>query len=163
MLHIIGLNHRAQARKPGAEFTEEQQTLAECLRHTIEGVRPAVIAEEDSEEALAKRGKASIVKEIADEKKIEHRFCNPTEKQRKAIGYRDGQSLELELFMNDAEGLTNDEIFCRARAIEIGRYFPIRERFWLEQLDGCRDAHVVFVCGDLHVESFGRLLDSNSI
>ena len=122
-------------------------------------MRPAFIAEEDSEEALTNRRRVSITKSIADEKGIEHRFCDPTDAERKAIGYRDGQMLEIDLFMRDQGEMTNDEMFCKARAIEIGRYFPIRERFWLERLSGCRDVDAIFICGDLHVETFGKILD----
>jgi hypothetical protein len=163
MLHIIGLNHRAQARTLGNELTREQQVFSNCLLRTIGQARPVFVAEEDCEEALAGRGRTSIAKEIADQAGIEHRFCDPSRAQRQAFGYRDGQSLELQLFMSDNEGLSNDEIFRKARAIEIGRYFPIRERFWLERLGGCCDVDAIFICGDLHIESFGRILDISGI
>jgi hypothetical protein len=163
MLHLLGLNHSAQARLPGIDLTESQKAFAGCLRRTIEEVRPILIAEEDSADALAVRGKVSIGKEIAGKYGIEHMFCDPTEEQRRALGYRDGQSLELEIFMRDSKGLSNEEIFCKARAIEIGRYFPMREQFWLQRLNGFLDSGVVFVCGDLHIESFGNMLESKGV
>jgi hypothetical protein len=163
MLHVIGLAHRAQAQKREAQLTEAQKAFVDCLRRTIENVRPAFIAEEDSEEALADRHEISIAKEIAGEKRIEHRFCDPTREQRRAIGYVDGQTLEIEIFMQDKRGLAREEIRNKARAIEIGRFFPIRERFWLERLNGCRDRHAVFICGDGHIDTFGRLLDSDGV
>jgi hypothetical protein len=113
MLYIIGLNHRAQARTQESELTEEQQAFSDCLLRTIEQVRPAFIAEEDSEEALTKRRRVSIAKSIADEKGIQHRFCDPTDAERRAIGYRDGQMLEIDLFMRDQGEMTNDENFAR--------------------------------------------------
>jgi hypothetical protein len=119
-----------------------------------------VIAEEDSDEALATRGKVSIAKQLADDRGIPHKFCDPTEQQRRDIGYRDGQSLELEIFMADTTGLSHDDIFRKARAIEICRYFPIRERFWLEQMNPAPNTAVVFICGDLHIESFGKILEA---
>jgi hypothetical protein len=163
MLYLIGLNHRAQARTPESELTAEQLEFSDCLRRTIEEVRPSLIAEEDSEEALLKRSRISLAKELADEHGIEHRFCDPNEEQRRAMGYQDGSWLETQIFMGDREGLSHEEIFCRARAIEIGRYFPIRERFWLDRLYGCTDADVIFVCGDLHIEGFGNILESSGI
>jgi hypothetical protein len=163
MLHVIGLAHRAQAQKQQAQRTEAQKAFANCLRRTIENVRPAFIAEEDSEEALADRHEISIAKEIADENGIELRLCDPTREQRRAIGYMDGQALEIDIFMHDKRGLASEEIRNKARAIEIGRFFPIRERFWLERLNGCRDRDAVFICGDGHIDTFGRLLDSNGV
>ena len=65
--------------------------------------------------------------------------------------------------MSDEAGLSNDEIFCKARAIEIARYFPLRERFWLNRLNGCRDAQAIFACGDLHIETFGQILSDNDV
>ena len=46
------------------------------------------MAEEDSEEALAEQHQISIAKGIADEKGIEHRFCDPTQQEREAMGYK---------------------------------------------------------------------------
>jgi hypothetical protein len=163
MLHIIGLHHRAQAQRPGNQLTGPQQAFADSLRRTIEQVRSSFIAEEDSAEALCERYQVSIAKEIAHEQGIEHRFCDPTREQRKAIGCVDGQTLEREMLMHDDSNLSNEETRIKARAIETARNSPIRERFWLERLDGCRDHDAVFICGDGHIDSFGRLLKSNGV
>jgi hypothetical protein len=164
MLHIIGVDHRyAQARSRGAKATETQQTFTRLLMQTILEVHPTFVSEEDSEEALAGRQQISIAKELADAQGIEHRFCDPTSEQRRALRYKDGQTLEIEIIMHDDQGLSNEEIHLKARAIELGRYFPIRERFWLGRLDGCRDHDVIFVCGDAHVESFTALLEREGI
>ena len=48
----IGLDHRVQERSPGADLNEGQQLFAQCLRATIQRVRPVLVAEEHSEEAL---------------------------------------------------------------------------------------------------------------
>lgn len=135
MLHVIGLAHRAQARALEGQLTEAQERFVACIRHTIAEVRPIFIAEEDSEEALAERNETSIAKRIADELAIEHRFCDPNRRERDAIKYKDGSRLELELFMGDQEGLSNEEIRLKGRAIEIAQYFPVRERFWLQRLN----------------------------
>lgn len=163
MLYLIGIAHRAQARKPDGALTDEQQTFAACLRRTIEESHPAFIGEEDNEQFLLKRAEISISKEIAEENdNIEHRFCDPNTEERLLIGYENFMSISLQLWMDEPE-LCNDELTCKARAIEISRYFPIRERFWLERLKGCGDVNAVFVCGDIHIESFGAFLESEGI
>jgi hypothetical protein len=144
-------------------LTQFQDAYAARLRSLVEEVRPVLIAEEDSEEALANRGQMSIAKSLASEFGINHLFCDPTRTQRLAMGYRDGQGLEWDLFVHDNAGLSNREIQLKARAIEIGRYFPMRERFWLERIGNHRDEDIVFVCGDGHVASFCRLLDAEGI
>jgi len=163
MLYIIGVAHRAQARKPTSAQTEAQQSFADRLSTLIDQVYPAFVAEEDSEEALCERQEISISKTICDPRGIENRLCDPTREQRSEIGYRNGQDLEIETFMQDDEGLSNEEIHLKARATELGRYFPIRERFWLERLHGCRESDAIFVCGDAHVETSAELLDSEGI
>jgi hypothetical protein len=164
MLSIIGVAHRAQARKRNSELTDAQRAFAFCLRRLLEQVKSKFIAEEHSTEALTELGEISIVKEIADEQGIEHRFCDPTRAERLAIGYKDGQSLQLSWFMGGEENeLSPDELRLKAHATEIARYFPIRERFWLERLNGSRDSDAIFICGDGHIESFGKLLEGSRI
>src|SRR5689334_11016333 len=138
MLYILGVAHRAQARTPDAQYTAAQQFFEFCLRRTIQEVRPAFIGEEDNEEFLANRGEISIAREIAAELGIEHRFCEPNKQERSAIGSKNFMAIALELAAN--ESLSNDELECKARAVEIASYFPLRERFWLERLKGCRSS-----------------------
>jgi hypothetical protein len=121
-----------------------------------------LIVEEDNEEFLANRGEISISREVADETSgIEHRFCEPNNKERLEIGSKNFSSIALELSM--AESLSEEELGCKARAIEISHYFPIRERFWLKRLSDCCDSDAILICGDMHVESFGRMLKDEGI
>ena len=162
MLHILGVAHRAQSRKPDSQPTEAQEDFASAMRAIIEGSHPSFIAEEDNEQFLAERSELSISKQIADEKLIEHRFCDPNTKERFAIGYKNFMAIALDLWMVEPE-LSNDELTCKARAIEIAQHFPVREQFWLNRLQGCRDVDAIFACGDIHIESFSRLLNTEHI
>jgi hypothetical protein len=162
MLHILGVAHRAQSRKLDSQPTEAQEEFASAIRAIIEDFHPSFIAEEDNEQFLAERSEISVSKQIADDKAIEHRFCDPNTKERCAIGYKNFMSIALDLWMVEPD-LSNDQLTCKARAIEIALYFPVREQFWLNRLQGCRDANAIFACGDIHIESFGRLLDTEHI
>ena len=161
MLYIIGVAHRAQSRRPDVELTPEQNQFSLCIRQIIQAARPRFVAEEDSEEALAERNQLSIAEEICDAAGVEHRLCDPTQAQRQTLNYRNGQ--ELDIFKHDDNNLSNSEIHLKARAIELGRYFLIRERFWLERLEGCRQHDAVFVCGDAHIVSFTSLLNEQGV
>ena len=167
MLHIIGLDHRVQERSPGADLNEGQQLFAQCLRATIQRVRPVLVAEEHSEEALKDPPppRVSIAKEIAGT--IEHRFCVATQCKRRAIGYKSSTDVEAEMSMESRWDFPEEERRRVARAIEIGRYFPRREKFWLDCLTVtvCREKAVVFACGDLHIESgsFTKLLEHEGV
>ena len=144
-------------------MTDAQRTFDHVLRRAIEEVRPAFIAEEDSEEALVIRQRTSIAKSLADEHRIEHRFCDPTPAQREAMNYKDGQTLIFELLYHNRDERLEPELKVKGRAIEIVRYFPVREQFWLERLNGLYPSEGIFVCGDAHIENFGRLLESKGI
>jgi len=161
MLHIIGLNHSAQSRTPGGVLSEDQETLCDCLCRVITEVRPTLLAEEDSAESLVTRSKVSIVQEVAERFGIEHRFCDPNMEQRREMGYVDDEFLKVDVFMR--EGLSDDERRLKGLAIAIAHYFPIRERFWLEQLSKRLGGDVVFVCGDFHVESFRKMLERRDL
>jgi hypothetical protein len=164
MLHIIGLDHRIQARLPGVDLNEGQRLFADCLQAAIQEVKPVLVAEEHSEEALENPPppRISIAKEIAGN--IEHRFCDPTRSQRRAIGYKSLMEIEIEMSMKRRWDEDRRRDAC---AIEIGRYFPIRENFWLDrlQVNLCREKEAVFACGDLHIESgsFTTLLEQNEV
>jgi hypothetical protein len=169
MFYIIGVAHRAQAKQKRNEDTEEQKHFRKCLAEAIERFKPALIAEEFSEwtlQQLLKDKKAeheSLTKAIADSVKVGHRFCDPDDKARAKMQYVEGTTLGLQIFMRNDENLSNDECSDRGFAIEIARYWPLRERYWLDQLGDVKDKDVVFVCGDAHVESFRELLNRDGI
>ena len=159
MLYIIGLAHPAQTRRHGVELNDSQKKFSTCLRGIVDIARPAFIAEEFSEEALAEISEDSIAMEIAFESGIQHRFCDPNSDERRAIGYWDYVSI----FIGINEEISEEERRRKARAIEICRYFPLREEFWLERLKEFHGKDGVFVCGDGHIESFTHRLDTNQI
>lgn len=161
MIYILGVAHRAQARKPESQKTAAQDYFESRLRSTIREVRPVFVGEEDNEEFLADRGEISISKHVAREFGIEHRFCEPNNSERSAIGSKNYQAISRDVWM--AQNLMGDELGLKARAIEIAVYFPIRERFWLQKLAGCHSDVIVFTCGDIHLKSFGALLEREGI
>jgi hypothetical protein len=163
MLSIIGLSHFAQSRKPGSEKTEGQNAYTAVLDQLIKDVKPIFVAEEHSEEALGHRNEVSIAKELADASAIEHRFCDPTEAQRASMGYVQGGYIFQHFVMDGNNQLSNEEARLKADAIEMGRYFAVREQFWLGGLSGCIEGNAIFVCGYGHIKSFTQLLDSKGI
>jgi hypothetical protein len=162
MMLIVGLAHREQCSSDGNPQTPAQLQFVATLESLIHRASPSCIAEEDSEEALASRKSVSLAKPIAARFGIEHRFCDPTMEERKGIGYRDGSYLQANIFMHDDRNMIPQEIQAKARALEIGKYWRVREEFWLGKL---RDltGNVVFVCGAGHVETFTALLGEQRI
>jgi hypothetical protein len=148
-------------------MTEAQELLAKCLRDVAKRIRPAFIAEEASEEGMESYSvDSSIPEEIATESGLVHIFCDPTRAERDAMGYKEAGEILPELHRRnswDMQQLTDDELLIRAHAIDVGCYFPVRERFWIERLGELSGHDGIFVCGDGHVKSFGRLLKETGI
>jgi hypothetical protein len=163
MLHIIGVSHFVQARKPNVEKTEDQKTFTSLLKQTIQHVHPDFVGEENSEVNLSERQEISIAKEISDELRIEHRFCDPDDAERKTIGYESGTVIYQVLTTTGDIALPLEELRLMAYAIAMARYFPIRERFWLDRLNGCQEHDAIFVCGYGHLESFSLMLENERI
>jgi len=162
MFHLIGVAHRVQSKPKGSDDSEEQKAYRDCLSEAVRRISPVVVGEEFSEHALREAGKAartghvSLTKTVADSLGISHRFCDPEPQARREMGYVEGGQLFPRLLIE--ANLDNEEAESRAFSIEITKYWPLREKYWLEQLVDVADREVIFVCGDAHLESFGALL-----
>lgn len=164
MVHLIGVAHEAQASSSGKPETDAQALYAALLEHTIVAVGPRAVAEEYNEEAEQENKARSIGKLIAVALGGEHRFCDPNKAERQHIGYFGPQELHLHISMHDPNwNISNEEAQAKGWAICIGKYFAIRERFWLDKIRDVVDQDLVFVLGDGHVDSFTQLLDDEGI
>ena len=162
MVHLIGVAHRAQIAGPGEQLNQDQKRLSDCLSRVVEQIKLDLIAEEQSAESLG--GNVSIPRRISQEAGIEHRFCDPDSKQRAAMDYHDRQSIGIDLFLgDDGWNLSPVELDAKAGAIELVRYFPMRERFWVERLADRAQSEIAFVCGNAHIEGFVNLLKEKGI
>jgi len=164
MVHLIGVAHEAQASGSGKPETDAQALYAGVLERTVLAIHPRVVAEEYNEEAEQENKMRSIGKLIAGTLAVEHRFCDANKAERQQIGYIGPQELHLQISMHDRDwNISNQEAQAKGWAICIGRYFAIRERFWLEKLRDVLDHELVFVLGDGHVDSFTKLLADDGI
>jgi hypothetical protein len=160
MFHIIGVEHSVQVFR--RKITEGNLVLATCLEQAIQALRPTLVAEEHSIEALGKR--YSIACAIACKFGLEHAFCDPTTKQREVIRYRDIEYLKEKVRNSDSLKVLSDyDVEVRANAIEIAREFRKREEFWLNSIETKDLSTTLFVCGDAHVCSFRGLLSDRGI
>ena len=108
-------------------------------------LRPDVPEEEAFREKLtAELGTApeplnwdTVLEEFSKAKGIEHRFCDPDSKERKALGIEVDPRKETEADRRK------------------------REHVWLSRIADCKGRRVLFVCGDNHYDAFAQLLESN--
>src|ERR1019366_2930548 len=132
MFYLIGIAHRVQQFDDSDTLNDRQAELAEAIRNGIDRFSPRVIAEEHSLEALGKSH--SIAQRLADEYKLEHRFCDPPMEDRRKMGYKGRDQLEIEIFTQSWDVPPQDVICGRAGAIEMAVYFPMREWYWFQCL-----------------------------
>lgn len=163
MFYLIGVSHDIQSYEPGKNLNDGQRRLSDCLTRLTSEVELAVIGEEMSLERLHRR--ISIPHEIAQKAGVSHRFCDPDEKERQILGYRDWNTISLDLWLNSEDGwyLSSADLDAKAGAVELVHYFPMRERFWLNCLADDKQSEIAFVLGDGHVENFTKLLAENRI
>lgn len=84
---------------------------------------------------------------------IRHVQCDPDAQQRQALGIPSYDELKkarsvVEPTAKEAELLEADE----------RKYWPIRERYWLDRIKHIEHSRVLFIVGPNHIESFAALL-----
>ena len=108
------------------------------------------IAEEMTLEELANRHVAqSMCAAIANELDICHRYCDPDNQQRSALGVRHKNVIKADGWLYEWSQKKIEQ--------EIRTSHSIREQYWLEKLLDLDRWPVLFVCGACHVESFPAL------
>ena len=147
MFHIVGTNHDLQHDGKPVETSRPEADRARArlraylltlTREIIaQSTAPVVIAEELSEWYLRYKRAGSVAQAVAAELCIAHRFCDPDPGKRKALCLADLQDT------------------CAADLL--------RECYWLACLLDVAKHDVLFVCGAVHVTSFGRLLRNRGI
>lgn len=158
MVHIIGVHHNIQYKFLPQESQYFQFEAYLKVRVAEYGV--TMIAEELSEEAMQScEVKESIGQKVARELGIEHQLCDPTSEERKSLGIPSEAELKQRLGLG--KFLKDDEL--RRLDAEKQKYWPIRERFWLDRIRHAAGQAVLFICGDSHVDSFRWLLESEGL
>jgi hypothetical protein len=168
MFYLIGVNHNAQRHPPGATLDTDQAELQRCLEEAIDKYRPRLIAVEESDDTLFDRRSGityeSIPRSVAQRHRIDPMFCEPSDDEKKRIGYNDKSQIQLELFTS---GLLRD---CpsglegaAAHAVEVAVIFPIREEHWVQKLKEHLHSEVVFVLGEDHIEGFSGRLQARGV
>jgi len=167
MFYLIGVNHDVQRHAPGAEFEAHQVELERCLSAAIEKCRPALIAVEESEDTLKDKRKGvcvvyeSIPRNFARRHAIEPMLCEPSDDWKAQHGCMDSLTLHLELSVSDLlRGIPSNQEKAAIAAVGMALFFPLREKYWLDQFKDYLQSDVIFVLGDNHIDSFSSRLQA---
>jgi hypothetical protein len=145
MIYLVGTHHELQhtgailKERTAPEIVEsKRREFRSYLREKILELRPALVAEELSQDLLTYKNGRSIAGGVAEELGIEHRLCDPGFEERERLGIP-GRA---------------DDLTGQARE----KQFEIRERYWLDCISDRFDSAVLFVCGGEHTLRFEALL-----
>lgn len=171
ILYLVGVNHEATRYKQARGLTKDNLAFIDVIESTIILHSFDLLAEEEQPEYLIQYSGISLLDAIHRAHGIRHEFVDPNSREREIIGYRDcGGICGLEEFRTQVSHplLEKDEncgheINKIAYAHEIAHQFPIRELFWLKELKKANAENVLFVCGDIHLRTFPRLLGNEGI
>ena len=167
LLYLIGVNHAVQFKSALSQlFSESESVRAKReafkahVAEMIDKLQIEVLAEEFSEKgkrepqeretalddqseramfetAVARCNYETVLEQLREAKGIEHRFCDPDTKERKALGIEVDPQKETESDWRK------------------------REQVWLSRIADCKLRRVLFVCGDNHYDAFAQLLENN--
>lgn len=167
LLYLIGVNHAMQFKGTTAQMcgeSESVRTKREAFQTHIaemfDKLAFEILAEEWSDEAMHKPAERetaldeqsaqalfeaelaqcnyeTVLQQFRKAKGVEHRFCDPTSREKQALGIEIDPQKETD---SDREK---------------------RRRFWLSKIADCKQRRVLFVCGDNHYDPFAELLESN--
>lgn len=169
MIYLIGIDHLLQYNGPvPPELLEE---FKEYLVAMIKKLNITLIAEEFNEEFLYDVFNATegTAEKAAEASGISHLYCDPDASEREALGipyYADVMDMVKERhsvrekFIMD-RGLREE--VERETALEVKKFWPVRERFWLNKLKRRLDENILFLCGHEHVSGFSALLSEEGI
>lgn len=168
MFYLVGVDHSVQTQVTGFTDTPAQEEFRACLECAIQEYKPELIGEEFSDDALrvvrkfSKQPVELLTKKIAEAAGVRHRLCDTDLATKARLGYQgqDGWGLLLEALPDSIE---HSELQCLKFALEIYKDFPLREQHWLNRLKDSFCKEVIFVCGDGHIETFGRRLTEQGV
>ena len=158
MIYLLGTRHYVQWKwdNPGPQLLAKFDRFAKYIADSVRKNTIAAIAEETNHETDKAKGTQSIAKFIAEGMKppLYYLPCEPSSEERSALGI-----LTADEITNNAR--LTDGALQQYRDAEILKYFPPREKYWIERLRRLPLRPVLFICGANHIQTFfPRLIDN---
>jgi hypothetical protein len=165
MIYLIGITHTYQARWKTAtppSLSKKFDRFEVFLCDAVKSTNVAAIAEETSQEFENSHGK-SIARNIAEDihPQLIYVPCEANTEERKALGIPTADEITAECLRRWQSGEIDNLEQCRD--FELLKYFPPREKFWIERLRQVAASPILFLCGPNHIPTFFCRLIENGI
>ncbi len=162
MIYLLGTRHTIQTEwdNPGPHLAAKFERFKTFLSAAVQSTKVAAIAEETSHEPENRTSKKSIARLIAEgmQPPLFYVPCEANSEERKALGIPTEEEI-LARCQREGTGDTLEQ--CRDS--ELLKYFPLREKFWVERLRQVAASPILFLCGPNHIRTFGCRLTENGI
>lgn len=157
-IYLLGVNHAVQWNTNKDKTTFYLQYLKKIIRkYNIQ-----FIGEEwNSDSSKINNILITTTHKLSDKLGIPYEECDPNIRERESRGIPNNNQIlkKLNIHAEDLiKGTRKDEI-----SIEQSKYFCIREKYWLEQLNKHKFNTAIFICGSQHLVSFHNLIGQNGI
>jgi hypothetical protein len=172
VIHLIGVNHRVQWEKPSwvnayvpNEVKADQAQYRALIEDFLRDFHPSRLAEEYTESKLKDSNALSILLTLKEAyvarcgAEVKHIFAEPEPAEKTAIGYKEPETVRALLEKSLNIEPTDEEVMAHV----IAHQHPIREKFWLGKIGEHLKSDVLFVCGDIHLSTFPKLLKEEHI
>lgn len=170
MIHLIGVDHRVQYMnlnwRVAQQTKDDWNYYSSVIRQLISTIQPIAVAEELNKEILIGKNHAESIL-IAAKKdyetitgmKIEHIFAEPDAAWKTATGYKEPEQIKSMLETRMGVEPTIEQVWGHM----VAHQHLVREKFWLGSIEKHLGGEIVFVCGDIHLETFPTLLTRRGI
>ena len=156
-IHLVGTDHEAQWDIRDIKATKLYARLAIKIKES----KIDLIGEEFFEGLLLKQPikvEETTAQRISNKYNVKHAFCEPDENTRKELGVLTQKQLRKKFGTRSAIEGTNEHAIRK----EFEKSFwPIKEGYWLNQINKTNCKNIIFICGASHLKSFGDLLTGN--
>jgi len=152
---LFGTSHSLQCGTD--KYTSAQlKCFRARVRQVCQSYKIALVAEEMSSEGLAHYGKnTTVVAQLAEKLRIQHKFIDLTTTERVNLGIDDGAlaAAAMNLGLSNSAKHLRDELNSRLS-------YPVRERCWFARILATNVWPTLFICGANHIGNMGCLIGS---
>jgi hypothetical protein len=166
MIYLVGCEHSLQTFSSNSGyFPKAQRSFELYLLSAIRSNRVDLVAEELDLEFPKRKSRQSValklVSELKSVMKIDHRYCDPCPSRREQLGIGKGLPEIDDPFDPALKNLIRTK--HEAHLHDIAHRWPIREKFWIESLGKDIHRNIIFICGALHLCTFGERLRASGV
>lgn len=162
MIYILGISHDYQWKKEESAYSN----FIRYVRETVTKLNIEIIAEEWASSFFKEASYNNLIstspQDIADEFHIKHIYADTDRNVGEKLGIRRDVDIKAQLGIKGCEMCMKEEDRNLYDKLRMPNHRK-REEYWLSQIDGNLDKHILFVLGYQHASHFKQLLNCKGV